>query len=565
MRRTVAALGQREYDVVIVGGGIFGICAAWEAASRGLTVALLERRDFAAATSEHCFKMIHGGLRYLQHGDLPRLRESSRERSILLRIAPHLVRPLPIVVPTYGHGRQSRALLRAGLLAYDALTADRNRDIADPQRRIPAGRMLSRQACLSLFPWLRRPGLTGAALVHDGHMPSPTRLALAFLKSATEAGAEVVNYVEATGLLRTGNAIRGVKARDALTGAAFDVRGRLVLNAAGPWAGPLLRRALGIALDPPPTFSRDAYLVVPGRLTGDYALAVPAVTRDPDAILSRGPRHLFLVPWRDSTLVGVWHKVHRGAPETVSLQDAELEAFLDELNRGGLPVPLTRRDIVRWHAGLVLFGDNAPHARDLSYGKRSRVVDHARTDKVEGLVTLIGVRYTTARAAAEAVIDLAACKLGRRCRPSRTAFTPIHGGAIERVEALVQQATVGRPYGLKPEILRSLIAHHGSAYRDVLRYVANDPGLARPLGESSAIKAQVVHAVREEMAVTLGDVVFRRTDLGAERPPGPRTLAACAAVMAAELGWSPARTQREIDDVEAVFHAALGVPAAPWS
>src|SRR5262245_13291078 len=150
VRRNVAALTEQEYDLVIVGGGAFGVCAAWDAALRGLSVALVERGDFCHATSANHFKMVHGGIRYLQHGDVLRLRESSNERRALLRIAPHLVQPLPIVIPTYGHGMQGKALLAAGLRLYDLLAYDRNRGLADPQRQIPQGRFLSRQECLTL-------------------------------------------------------------------------------------------------------------------------------------------------------------------------------------------------------------------------------------------------------------------------------------------------------------------------------------------------------------------------------------------------------------------------------
>src|SRR3972149_7864196 len=181
MKRNVATLADKEYDLVIVGGGIFGVCAAWDATLRGLSVALVERGVFAHATSASCFKIVHGGLRYLQHADLHRIRESSRERNSLLRIAPHLVRPLPVVVPTYGQGLRGKGLLRAGLLAYDLITFDRNRGITDPQRRIPRGYAISREECLGLFPGLESKGLTGGVGFHDGQMYSPARLALSSL------------------------------------------------------------------------------------------------------------------------------------------------------------------------------------------------------------------------------------------------------------------------------------------------------------------------------------------------------------------------------------------------
>ncbi|MBA2564901.1 MAG: FAD-dependent oxidoreductase, partial [Gemmatimonadetes bacterium] len=211
MRRNPGALAGREFDLVVVGGGIFGVCAAWDATLRGLSVALLEKTDFAHATSANSYKMIHGGIRYLQHGDVVRLRESSGERRALLRIAPHLVHPLPIVIPTYGHAFQGKELLAAGMLAYDLLTLDRNRGIGAANRRIPRTRLLPREEVLRLFPGLEPRGLTGGAVFHDGQMYNPPRLGLAFVRSAVEGGAVAANYVEAAAFLGGDSRVTGVR------------------------------------------------------------------------------------------------------------------------------------------------------------------------------------------------------------------------------------------------------------------------------------------------------------------------------------------------------------------
>ena len=249
MNRNTSALTDKEYDLVVVGGGIFGICAAWDAALRGLSVALVERGDFAHATSANCFKMIHGGIRYLQHGDVNRVRESCHERSTMFRIAPHLAEPLPIVVPTYGKGTQSKQFLMAGLLAYDLLTLGRNRGITDPDRHIPRGNMISRNDCLSMFPGVNEDGLTGGVLFYDGQMYSPSRLGLSFLHSAVQAGADVANYVEATGFLRDEEKVFGIKARDVLTGDDFEVRGKVGAKRRRPLGRPDSRRRYGLELE----------------------------------------------------------------------------------------------------------------------------------------------------------------------------------------------------------------------------------------------------------------------------------------------------------------------------
>lgn len=203
LKRDIAAIQTKEFDLIIVGGGIFGACAAWEAASRGVSALLLEKGDFSHATSANHFKMVHGGIRYLQHGDIPRVRESCRERSAFLRIAPHLVQPLPIFIPTYGHGIKGKLFLGIGLGMYDLITIDRNKGIM-PERRIPWGKFISKKQALEHFPDLPLEGLTGGAIFCDGQMYNPPRLTIAFLRSAAERGGEAANYVEVTDFISEG-------------------------------------------------------------------------------------------------------------------------------------------------------------------------------------------------------------------------------------------------------------------------------------------------------------------------------------------------------------------------
>lgn len=553
VRRNVSALAGKEFDLVIVGGGIFGICAAWDATLRGLSVALVERRDFAHATSANCFKIVHGGIRYLQHADVVRIRESSKERRAFLRIAPHLVRPLPIVIPTYGHGIKGKEILGLGLAFYDLITWDRNRGILDSERQIPCGHFISRQETVDLFPGLDRDGLTGAAIIYDGQMYSPARLALSFLRSSVEEGAEVANYTEATGFLRSGTRVIGIEARDALTGEQFDIRGRVVLNAAGPWAEHFLGLHMGLELNPKGSYSRDAFFIVHRKLSETHALAINARTSDPDAILSRQTRHLFLVPWRGYTLVGVWHVVHQSSPDKFTVTEDDLQKFIDEVNEAYPAFGLTLDDVSMWHAGLVLFGENKAGAIHLSYGKRSRIVDHQKDHGIEGLVTLVGVRYTTARREASRAIDLVFRKLGKTFRKCVTDVTPIHGGRIEHIVEFRNQVSERRPSTLSSNVMRNLAHNHGSEYGEVLKYLQENPMWAEAIGRSSVIKAEVMHAVRMEMAQKLGDVVFRRTELGTGGFPGDDALRTCADLMAAELRWNESRVRLELEEVTSAF------------
>jgi glycerol-3-phosphate dehydrogenase len=557
VRRDLAQLSDSEFDLVVIGGGIFGACAAWDAAQRGLSVALIDRGDFCSATSANHLKMVHGGIRYLQHGDIYRLRQSSAERRAFLRMAPHLVKPLPIVIPTYGSGMRGKAVLRVGMGIYDFLTADRNRGITDPTRHIPSGSSLGRDEVLRMFPGLPTLGLTGAGVFCDGQMHNPPRLVLGILQSAVQAGARIANYVEATGFVRRGAHVVSLKARDTLTDSDLEIRARVVLNATGPFAERLLDRTLGTRLTPKGVYSRDACFVISRKLLDHgHALAVQGTTRDPDARFSRGARHLFVAPWRDYTLVGVWHVVWENDPDSVVVTDEELTGFIAEVNGACPSLGISLDDVSLWNAGLVPFGQNAPGSKDLRYGRRSRLIDHAGTDGIQNLITLIGVRFTTGRFEAERAIDLVFRKLDRNPQPCRTASTPVFGGGIEQFEIYTQQA-VRESYDMVPEeVMRNLVTNYGTQFRQVLRHINENSSLRESISASPIIKAQIVHAVRDEMAQNLADVVFRRTDLATGDYPGREALRECADILAAELGWARPRIEQEIDGAIKRFRPA---------
>ncbi|RPI28094.1 MAG: glycerol-3-phosphate dehydrogenase/oxidase [Acidobacteria bacterium] len=547
MKRNLSEMTSRQYDLLVIGGGIFGACCAWEAALHGLSVALVEKGDFAQATSSNHFKMIHGGIRYLQHGDLPRVRESSRERTALLRIAPHLAHPLPLLIPTYGHGRKGKELLWAGFRLYDLLTCDRNRGIPDPSRRIPGGDFLSRRAVLDLFPELERSNLTGGAVFHDGQIYNPPRLALAFLLSAVRRGTNIANYFEAEHFITEGDRVIGIEGRDLLNGTRATIRSRMVLNAAGPWAPNLLTKSLKIRLTPELTFSRDVALVVRRQMRSPVALACPTRTRDADALLDRGGRHLLFVPWRNHTLVGVWHGVHPGAPDSFAVSKSEVAGFINEANTAYPGLNLSTDDVSIINAGLILFGHKDQDPNDHSFGKRSILIDHRQTHRIQGLITLVGVRATTARGLAEKAVSMVLARLGKKRSPHSSESVRLAGGEIDNFEDYVKQAQSERPDSLGPKVIRTLIHNYGTEYKRVLAYL--NPEEDPVIRGTTTLKAEVVHAVQEEMAVRLSDVIFRRTDLATAGDPGDQAVMACAAITARELGWDEREMQEQLGEV----------------
>jgi glycerol-3-phosphate dehydrogenase len=560
MQRDLLNLSRTAYDVLVVGGGAAGAAAARESALRGYRTALIDRGDFGSGTSAHCFKVVHGGIRYIQHLDVPRIRASCRERSTLLRLAPHLVRPLPFVVPTYGAVQNSKWFLGAGMLLYDALTADRNSQQPDHKRQVRWTRFLSRDETLRMFPDVRPAGLTGAAVFEDGQMHNPPRLVLAFVSAAQRLGADVANYLGAERLLVRDRRVYGVVARDKLTGEQFDIRARVVLNAAGPWAEGLLQDVSPATIRTPGTYSRDACFVISRPPSADAALALQGATRDADAVFARGGRHLFLVPWRGRTLVGVWHSVVRREPDSVGLTRDELQRYIAEINASYPGFDLRESEVLRTDFGLVPFGNAADQGvSQISFGKQSRLIDHRISDNVSGLITLISVRYTVARNDAARALECATAQLGAQGDASLSTKEPLAGGDVEETEQLVSDVQRIRPSWLPSAAAESLAWNYGSEARDVLALAESEPGLRRCVGGTATTLAEVAWAIEHEMAQSLSDVVFRRTGLGTAGDPGVPALTETAAYMQQMLGWSHKRTGEELHAVEQELGRFLAV------
>lgn len=561
MMRNLAALSAHTFDVLVVGGGAFGAAAAWDAALRGLSVALIDQGDFGAGASAECFKMVHGGIRYLQHADIPRLRASCAERTALLRIAPHLVNPLPIAIPTYGHGRQGRAFLVAGMLVYDLLTLGRNSGIDDDARRIAPTRFLSRSETLDLFPAIEQRSLTGSAVFEDGQMYNSARLVLAFIQSAVSKGATAANYTQAVGFLWDKQSVRGVRALDRQANVEFDIRAKLVLNAAGPWADYLLQDSVHFGPRRRGHFSRDACFLVNRKPRSAYALAVPGWSRDSDAVIGRAARHLFAVPWRDFTLIGVWHRSFAERPDMARVDEAEIAAWMSEMNSSYPALCLTRDDVIYANCGLVPFGDGNAASGELSFGKESRYIDH-RAQGIEGLVTLIGIRYTTARGDSAKALDLLLRQMPHAPGPAPTERTPLVGGDIGTFEELRTRASREVSEDIPQRTLAAWLRNHGTNYR-FLAELARSPEEARRLGASDTAMAEVTHAVRREMAVHLEDVILRRTDLGSGCHPGALAIAEAAQHMQGLLGWTDQRRTEEIALTEsALKHHHASTPGS---
>lgn len=482
MIRDLSSLAGREFDLLVVGGGIYGLTIAYDAAQRGLSVALVERSDFGGATSFNHLKTIHGGLRYLQSADLLSMRESIRERRAFARIAPRFVTPLPFVMPTSPSLTRNPIALRTAL-ALDAMMGfDRNQALRAPHR-LPPGRIVGERECRELFAGAI-PNVTSAAMWHDYETVRSERLTLSFAIAAAERGATLANYTEAIAP-RQGNATRlaAVQAKDLLSGQQFDIRTRTVVNAAGPWAS-LFVGHFGVPTRWPLLKAMNLATSRPARRAALTAT-------------KRNGRALVLLPWQGRTLVGTSESNDARTPDDQQARRTEVTEFLAEVNDAFPALNLQPEEITLVHRGIV---PAVARGGTMTLLGHSRIIDHAK-DGVTELVSVVGVKYTTARAVAERTVDLILKKLGRPALPCRTAETILPGAALD------------------------------------------DKDPADPVG----------YAIRAEMAQTLIDVVVRRTELGVVEYPGDAAAMDCANRMQKELGWTEERKNQELSELRRFY------------
>jgi glycerol-3-phosphate dehydrogenase len=529
MIRDLSRLIRIEHDVVVIGGGIHGLATAYDAAQRGLSVALVERADFGGATSFSHLKTIHGGLRYLQSADFSRMRESIGERRTFARIAPHLVRPLGFVMPTYAKLTRSRLAMSVAFMVDALVAADRNAGLA-PQHRLQAGHVVSRDECVKVFGGAAPAGATGGALWYDYQMTHADRLTLAFALAADARGAALANYVEAVEPLRDGAGVRGVRVRDLVKNETLEVRGRLVVNMAGPWAADLLDR-WAVSRSWP---MLRAINVVANRPAGPVGLVAP----------TRQGRALVLVPWYGRVVVGTGESPHVCAAADQAVTADEMAAFVGEANEAFPALQLEPHDVTLVHRGVVPAATRNGRLMLLGH---SEIRDHAH-EGVSGLVSIVGVKYTTARLVAEKTVDLALTKLGRAPIRCRTATELLPGGEPRDVEAAARDLSRSTSGLADAEVARRLVEMYGTSARGVTDLAAADASLAgRVVPSQPLLRAEIIHAVRTEMARTLVDVVVRRTALGAAGHPGTEAARACAELLKTELGWSDDQTARELN------------------
>lgn len=547
MQRDLHALANTTFDVLVVGGGITGAAVAYDAAVRGLSVGLIERGDFGGATSAASSKLLHSGIRYLQQLRFDKVRESALERARFQVMAPHLSRFVPFLVPAYRGLLRGRLALETAAALHRLIAWGENAFVRDAAKRIPAPRFYGRTALASLIPDLvSDPDLTGALLVHEAHLVSPERATLAFVKSAAARGAVAANYVEAERFLYVQDRVVGVRARDLQRQIEFDIRARVVVNATGPWIADLTERSrrvpLGFHLA---GFARGVH-VVTRPVHETFALALPT-KRPSRAVVHRGGRHVFVIPWRGHSLIGTTYTPIGPTLGTVTPTAEDIETLLADVNAAMPWAELTLEDVRFAYAGVYTLVNRRTALETFEPPIDSYIVDHGRLAGIEGVVSVLGARYTTARKLAQETMDLVCAKAGLRCGPTPTTAVPLVGGEIEDLTAFTADVTRRLGDRLEPAVLEYLIAHYGTEIDRVIGHAPQmSPRLRRLAPERECIEAEIEYATIHEMALTLDDVVFRRTGLGTVGHPGEACLRRAAEIMANHLGWTEEKIDAEV-------------------
>ncbi|MBX7058060.1 MAG: glycerol-3-phosphate dehydrogenase/oxidase [Leptospirales bacterium] len=550
----------QEFDVVIVGGGITGIAIARECAVRSLKTCLLEKNDFANATSAGTSKLIHGGFRYLQNYEFGLVRESLAERRILGCAAPHLVMPLPLLFPMYADSKPGRLLIQLGMYFYDTLAFDRNWGVPK-DKRIPRHRWLSADEVARLEPTVPMEGLRGAFLFHDYKSLFPERLAMDWAMTAARDGALLYNHAEVFAFDVARNLdrkrLRAVEFRDTLTNKKYKVRGKLFVNATGPW----MDLVLGMVEETPETSL--------SRSTGIHFLS-DSFLKSGHGILFRTPsgRHFFSVPWNRFALTGPTDMSYQDHPDRVAPRAEEVQQLFGDVNETLSGAPLEKKHIRFIPIGirpLVFSGKSTYRA-----SRKSEIYDH--TDHgFDGFLSVAGGKWTTSRRLGEDVVhhllqrpELASRRSVRaHTRNKALISAPAFGASAEEyIETALRRHSTPR---LAPEVHRHLITTYGVRHEALLELIRENPKLGERISQGAGVfdvMAEIDFAVLNESALTLKDIVCRRLLMGSFGQPEERALGRIADRAARLLSWKSARKQKELRAVREFYKNRMAALSA---
>lgn len=556
MKRDIKSLQSQRFDLTVIGGGITGACIAHDAALRGIKTALIEKDDFGGFTSAASSKLLHGGIRYFPRGQFHKTRESARERCVFQVLAPHLTRYIPFLIPTFtGSLMKGAFALRSSMLLYAAICSGLERIVEDPSKKMPPNTFLARRQVLAIFPELASiANLSGGQVLYESHMLSSERMTMAFIATASANGVNAANYLEAVRLVEENDRITGVEVRDPLSQQRFVIQSQMVANAAGPALPDINATVSRLHLAKQTTGLSKGVHLVTRSINQRFALAM-ATAHKTEGLITRGGRHFFIIPWRECSLIGTTNVPFNKGIDAVNVTRCDIVNFIDDINATLPALNLRETDVAYAFAGLYPLTANRIRTDTYQGTGEYQIVDHGSQDAVHGIISVLGAKYTTARKVAQLAVDCVQTKLKRSGPPCMTNRVPLRCGKIANLRDYILDRQNTYQGLLNPDQTARLVGYYGQDIEPLMTLATQNPRMLTPLGSNQkTLRGEVLYAVKAEMAVTLADVVFRRTGLGTKGYPGRETLENCAAIIAAELGWDKERIQTEIQAVEAKYH-----------
>jgi glycerol-3-phosphate dehydrogenase len=524
VERNFENLDQKTFDLIVIGGGIIGTGVARDAALRSLDVLLVEKEDFACGTTSRSTRLIHGGLRYLRMLEFKLVRQDLHEREVLLHIAPHLVNQLTFTIPLLRSKPLYRVSLPFGLLLYDILALGKS---------LPSRKRLSRKSTLEQEPALADvQGLVGSYLYYDCQARNMERLCLENAVSAAEKGACILNHTEATGFILENGEVKGIHLNNKINNQDYSTRGRVVLNAGGPWASLVLKKL-------------SSHQVGELRLTKGVHLLTRKLSNQALVLFAKSDGRLFfIIPWNKWSLIGTTDTHYSESPDNVCAEKEDVDYLVTE-TRNYFP-RFKREDIYYAMAGLRPLADSGEKAES-NVSRTHRLIDHENQDQLKGLISILGGKITAYRAIAEEAVDLVCKKLKLKVA-CQTAQTTLPGAPALSQEEIAKIAVENK---LPDETVAYLAEIYGSRIYTVLKYVDGDPHMAESIAPGYPdIRAQIKQAVLEEEALTISDFLFRRSLLGLEPSHGQAAMEEVAREMALLLKWSNVEKQNNILEYE---------------
>lgn len=527
-----------DYDITIVGGGITGCAVAYEAVSNGYSVLLLEKKDYGHATSAATSKLIHGGLRYLKNYEFGLVRESLQERRILGNITPNLVRPLPFIIPNYKGDRTF--LLKIGMQLYDLLSYDKSW-VKDTDNAVPKFSSISTKELTAQEPEVKRKNLTGGVLYYDYQNINPDRMTFAFLNSAIELGAKAINYTEVVDFEKSGDRIAGIEIHDLISDEKRKINCKIVVNCSGPWADKTLNLATKFTEKHQITRSEGIHIITK-ELVKEHAIALQ----------TKEIGHIMYLPWRGHTIIGTTDHKYDGNPDDYKVSKKGIDLLLEVTNKhfGNKGFHLNYNDILHVYGGLRPL--TGTETEDSYKASRKYDITDGKEMGVSGLITVEGGKYTTSRHLAENVLKLIHKKLGTKKKAS-TKQKPLKGCRLKNHSTLVK--SLEQKYGnlFDRDTMNYYAVNYGELASNVLDLAKANPKYQQIVSHDGEILAEVQYALENEMAITILDVLLRRTAIGTLGKPSDTVLTSTMQLMEKYHNWTEEQKEEQKQLVEEYY------------